>query len=170
MEQDIMQFSNKIVPCLWFASEAEEAARFYTGIFPNSRIGKIARYGKAGFETHGQKEGTVLTVQFELAGQSFTALNGGPIFKFNEAVSLQIMVDDQKELDFYWDKLTAGGDPKSQVCGWLKDKYGLSWQVAPKKIVEWLGDTNEKSERAMTALLKMRKLDIAALEKAYNGG
>ena len=165
-----MQFSNKIVPCLWFASEAEEAARFYTGIFPNSRIGKIARYGKAGFETHGQKEGTVLTVQFELAGQSFTALNGGPIFKFNEAVSLQIMVDDQKELDFYWDKLTAGGDPKSQVCGWLKDKYGLSWQVAPKKIVEWLGDTNEKSERAMTALLKMRKLDIAALEKAYNGG
>jgi predicted 3-demethylubiquinone-9 3-methyltransferase (glyoxalase superfamily) len=170
MEQDIMQFSNKIVPCLWFASEAEEAARFYTGIFPNSKIGKIARYGKAGFETHGQKEGTVLTVQFELAGQSFTALNGGPLFKFNEAVSLQIMVDDQKELDFYWDKLTAGGDPKSHVCGWLKDKYGLSWQVAPKKIVDWLGDTNEKSERTMTALLKMRKLDIAALEKAYNGG
>jgi predicted 3-demethylubiquinone-9 3-methyltransferase (glyoxalase superfamily) len=165
-----MQFSQKIVPCLWFAQEAEEAARYYTGIFPNSKIGRIARYGKAGFEQHQQKEGTVLTVQFDLAGQPFTALNGGPIFKFNEAVSLQIMVDDQKELDHYWDKLGAGGDPKAQVCGWLKDKYGLSWQVAPKKMVDWFGEPNEKSERAMTALMKMKKLDIAALEKAYSGG
>jgi len=164
-----MQFSQKIVPCLWFAQEAEEAARYYTGIFPDSKIGKIARYGKAGFEQHQQKEGTVLTVQFELAGQAFTALNGGPIFKFNEAVSLQIMVDDQKELDHYWNKLGAGGDPKAQICGWLKDKYGLSWQVAPKKMVDWFGDPNEKSERAMAALMKMSKLDIAALEKAYNG-
>src|SRR5204863_7232649 len=127
-----MQISQKIAPCLWFASEAEEAANFYTAIFPNSKIGKISRYGKAGQETHGQKPGTVLTVQFELDGQAFTALNGVPIFKFNEAVSLQIYVEDQKELDHYWSRLTAGGDPKSQVCGWLKDKYGLSWQVGPK--------------------------------------
>jgi predicted 3-demethylubiquinone-9 3-methyltransferase (glyoxalase superfamily) len=165
-----MQLSNKIVPCLWFASEAEEAARFYTGIFPDSKIGTIARYGKAGVETHGQKPGTVLTVQFQLAGQQFTALNGGPIFKFNEAVSLQIYVEDQKELDFYWDKLTAGGDPKSHVCGWLKDKYGLSWQVVPRRMVDWFGQANEKSERLMTALLQMGKLDIAALQKAYDGG
>ena len=164
-----MQFSQKIAPCLWFASEAEEAARYYTGIFPDSKIGTIARYGKAGFETHHQPEGTVLTVQFELAGQTFTALNGGPIFKFNEAVSLQIYVEDQKELDYYWNKLTAGGDPKAQVCGWLKDKYGLSWQVVPRKMVEWFGEPNAKSERAMSALLKMHKLDIAGLDKAYNG-
>jgi predicted 3-demethylubiquinone-9 3-methyltransferase (glyoxalase superfamily) len=167
--ESAMQFSQKIAPCLWFASEAEEAARYYTGIFPDSKIGRIARYGKAGFEQHQQKEGTVLTVQFELAGQPFTALNGGPIFKFNEAVSLQIYVDDQKELDYFWNKLTAGGDPAAQVCGWLKDKYGLSWQVVPKKIVEWFGDPNEKSERAMSALMKMGKLDIATLEKAYRG-
>jgi len=165
-----MQFSNKIVPCLWFASEAEEAARFYAGIFPDSKIGTIARYGKAGFETHRQKPGTVLTVQFELAGQSFTALNGGPLFKFNEAISLQVYVEDQKELDYFWDKLTAGGDPKSHVCGWLKDKYGLSWQVVPRQMVDWFGQASEKSERLMTALLEMGKLDIAKLEKAYNGG
>ena len=164
-----MQFSNQIIPCLWFASEAEEAARFYTGIFPDSKIGKIARYGKAGFETHRQKEGTVLTVQFELAGQAFTALNGGPMFELNEAVSLQIMVDDQKELDSYWNELTPGGDPKSQVCGWLKDRYGLSWQVVPKRMVDWFGEPDEKSERVMSALLEMSKLDIAALERAYEG-
>ena len=164
-----MKLSHKIAPCLWFASEAEEAARFYTGIFPDSRIVKIARYGKAGFETHRQPSGTVLTVQFELAGQPFTALNGGPLFKFSEAISLQIYVDDQKELDFYWERLTAGGDPKSQVCGWLKDKYGLSWQVVPAKLVEWFGEPNEKTERLMTALMKMGKLDIAALERAYHG-
>ncbi len=164
-----MQISQKIAPCLWFASEAEDAARYYTGIFPSSKIVKIARYGKAGFEQHQQKEGTVLTVQFELAGQAFTALNGGPLFKFNEAISLQIYVDDQKELDYYWDKLTAGGDPSAQVCGWLKDKYGLSWQVAPRKMVDWFGDPNEKSERAMTALMTMKKLDIATLDRAYEG-
>ena len=164
-----MHISQKIAPCLWFASEAEAAARFYVGIFPNSKVVKIARYGKAGFETHGQPEGTVLTVQFELDGQPFTALNGGPIFKFNEAVSLQIYVEDQKELDYYWDKLTAGGDPKSQVCGWLKDRYGLSWQVVPRKMVEWFGDPTPGSERLMTALMRMGKLDIAALERAYRG-
>ena len=164
-----MQISQKITPCLWFASEAEEAARYYVGIFPDSKIGKIARYGKAGFETHQQPEGTVLTVQFELAGQPFTALNGGPVFKFNEAVSLQIYVEDQEELDHYWNGLTAGGDPKSHVCGWLKDRYGLSWQVVPRKMVEWFGDPSEKSERVMSSLLEMGKLDIAALERAYEG-
>lgn len=164
-----MKISQKIAPCLWFDSEAEEAARFYTGIFPDSKISKIARYGKAGFETHQQPEGKVLTVQFELAGQAFTALNGGPIFKFNEAISLQVYVDDQKELDFYWNKLTAGGDPKSQFCGWLKDRYGLSWQVVPAKMVEWFGAPTPGSERLMAALMKMGKLDIAALERAYHG-
>ncbi len=164
-----MQISQKIAPCLWFASEAEEAARFYTGIFPNSKVVKIARYGKEGFETHGQREGTVLTVQFELDGQSFTALNGGPIFKFNEAVSLQVYVEDQKELDYFWDKLGAGGDPKSQVCGWLKDRYGLSWQVVPRKFVDWFGDPTPGTERLMKALMKMGKLDIATLERAYRG-
>ena len=164
-----MQISQKIAPCLWFASEAEEAARYYTGIFPNSKIGKIARYGKEGFETHQQKPGTVLTVQFELDGQPFTALNGGPIFKFNEAVSLQIYVDDQKELDHYWDKLTAGGDPKSHVCGWLKDKYGVSWQVVPRKAIDWWTHMDERAERAFAAMMKMGKLDIAALERAYEG-
>ena len=164
-----MQLTSKIAPCLWFASEAEAAARYYVDIFPDSKLGKIAYYGKAGSDQHRQKEGTVLTVQFELAGQTFTALNGGPLFKFNEAVSLQIYVDDQKELDYFWDKLTAGGDPKAQVCGWLKDKYGLSWQVAPRKMIEWWGVPNEKSERAMAALMKMKKIDIAALEKAYEG-
>ena len=166
-----MQFNQKIVPCLWFASEAEDAARYYTGIFPNSKIGRISRYGEAGQDQHQQKPGTVLTVEFELAGQTFTALNGGPIFKFTEAVSFQIMVDDQEDLDFYWNKLSAGGDPKAQVCGWLKDKYGLSWQVVPQKMIQWWADgPNDKSERAMAALMKMKKLDIAALEKAYNGG
>lgn len=159
----------RIAPCLWFAGEAEEAARYYVGIFPNSKIGTIARYGKAGFETHGQKEGSVLTVQFTLDGQKFTALNGGPLFKFNEAISLQVYVEDQKELDYYWDKLTAGGDPKSHVCGWLKDRYGLSWQVVPRKMEDWFAESNEKSERLMTELMKMGKLDIAALEKAYRG-
>jgi predicted 3-demethylubiquinone-9 3-methyltransferase (glyoxalase superfamily) len=164
-----MQFTQKIAPCLWFDTQAEEAVRFYTGIFPDSRIGKIARYGKAGFEQHQKPEGTVMTVQFHLAGQEFTALNGGPYFKFNEAVSLQIYVDDQNELDHYWNRLGEGGDPKAQVCGWLKDKFGLSWQVVPRVMVEWFGDPNEKSERAMTAMMRMSKLDIATLEKAYNG-
>jgi predicted 3-demethylubiquinone-9 3-methyltransferase (glyoxalase superfamily) len=164
-----MQFSQKIAPCLWFDSEAEEAANFYVSVFKNSRITQISRYPKAGQEIHHQKPGSVLTVAFELDGQSFTALNGGPLFKFNEALSLQIFVEDQKEFDYYWDKLTPGGDPKSQVCGWLKDKYGLSWQVVPKKMVEWLTRNDEKSQRAFAAMMKMGKLDIAALERAYEG-
>src|SRR5688572_27007323 len=160
-----MQLS-KIAPCLWFDTQAEDAANFYVAIFPDARINRIARYGKAGFEQHQKPEGSVMTVEFELAGQTFTALNGGPIFKFSEAISLQIYVEDQAELDHYWNRLGAGGDPKAQVCGWLKDKYGLSWQVAPRKMVEWFGEPNEKSERAMAAMLQMSKLDIAVLEKA----
>jgi predicted 3-demethylubiquinone-9 3-methyltransferase (glyoxalase superfamily) len=163
-----MQFP-KIVPCLWFAGEAEQAARHYVDIFPDSKLGQIAYYGKAGMEEHQQQEGTVLTVEFQLAGQTFTALNGPPLFKFNEAVSLQVMVDDQEELDYFWAKLGAGGDPKAQVCGWLKDRYGLSWQVVPKKIVHWWGVPNAKSERAMAAMMRMKKLDIAELERAYEG-
>ena len=164
-----MLFSQKIAPCLWFDNEGEDAAKFYVGIFKNSRIVSISRYPKAGQETHQKPEGSVLTVAFELDGCSFTALNGGPIFKFSEAISLQIFVEDQQELDYYWDKLTKGGDPKSQVCGWLKDKYGLSWQVVPKKLIGWWENPSEKSERAFAAMMKMGKLDIAALERAYNG-
>jgi predicted 3-demethylubiquinone-9 3-methyltransferase (glyoxalase superfamily) len=160
---------SKIAPCLWFDTEAEEAAKFYVSLFPDSKIVRIARYGKAGFEQHQKPEGSVMTVQFELAGQSFTALNGGSTFKFNEAVSLQVYVKDQQELDYYWDKLGAGGNPKAQVCGWLKDRFGLSWQIAPANMVEWFGDPDERSERAMAAMMSMKKLDIATLEKAYHG-
>jgi predicted 3-demethylubiquinone-9 3-methyltransferase (glyoxalase superfamily) len=164
-----MQFSQKIAPCLWFDSQAEEAANLYVSVFKNSRIVDIARYGKAGQETHKRVPGSVMTVAFELAGLPFTALNGGPIFKFSEAISLQIFVDDQKEYDHYWERLTPGGDPRSQVCGWLKDKYGLSWQVTPKKMIEWFTKPGENTERAFAAMMKMGKLDIAALERAYNG-
>jgi predicted 3-demethylubiquinone-9 3-methyltransferase (glyoxalase superfamily) len=164
-----MQFSQKIAPCLWFDHQGEDAAKFYVSIFKNSKIVAIARYGKAGHETHHQPEGAVMTVAFELDGLPFTALNGGPIFKFSEAISLQIFIEDQEELDYYWDKLTPGGDPKAQICGWLKDKYGLSWQVVPKILVEWLTRPDEKSQRAFAAMMKMGKLDLAALERAYNG-
>jgi len=164
-----MQFSQKIAPCLWFDSQAEEAANYYVGIFKNSKIVDISRYGKAGQETHQKPVGSVLMVSFEIEGLPFSALNGGPIFKFNEAISLQIYVEDQKELDYYWDRLTPGGDPKSHVCGWLKDKFGVSWQVVPRKLIEWWSTPNEKSQRAFEAMMKMGKLDIAALERAYNG-
>jgi predicted 3-demethylubiquinone-9 3-methyltransferase (glyoxalase superfamily) len=165
-----MASTQPIVPCLWFDSQAEEAARFYTGIFKNSKIGKITRYTEAGREVHGRAAGTVMTVEFELNGQSFTALNGGPHFKFNEAVSFQIMCQNQEEVDHYWNKLTQGGDPNAQQCGWLKDKYGLSWQVVPTVLVELMGDPDkEKAGRAMNALLKMKKLDITALKRAFEG-
>jgi predicted 3-demethylubiquinone-9 3-methyltransferase (glyoxalase superfamily) len=164
-----MQFSQKIAPCLWFDDQGEEAANFYVGIFRNSKIIDVARYGKAGQEQHQRPVGSVMTVAFELEGLPFTALNGGPVFKFSEAISFQIYVEDQKELDYYWDKLTPGGDPKSQVCGWLKDKFGVSWQVVPRKMVEWFTKTDERSQRTITAMMKMGKLDIAALERAYHG-
>lgn len=160
----------KISPCLWFDSEAEQAAQFYTGIFKNSRIVTITRYGKAGFEIHHRPAGSVMTVSFELDGQKFTALNGGPLFKFNEAISFQVHCETQKEIDYYWEKLSAGGDPKAQQCGWLKDKYGLSWQVVPTIVGELFKDENSaKSQRAMEAMLRMKKLDIAELKKALAG-
>ncbi len=162
--------TQKITPCLWFDHQAEEAANFYTSIFKNSKITHISHYGEGGQEVHGQKAGTVLTVSFELEGQSFVALNAGPAFQFNEAISLQIHCDTQEEVDHFWDKLSAGGDPAAQQCGWLKDKYGLSWQVVPTVMFEMLDDPDaEKSGRAMTAMMQMKKLDISQLQQAYNG-
>ncbi len=162
--------TQKIKPCLWFDQQAEEAANFYTALFSNSRITHISRYSEAGQEIHGQKAGTVLTVSFELEGQSFVALNGGPQFKFNEAVSLQILCETQEEVNHFWEKLSEGGDSAAQQCGWLKDKFGLSWQVIPKVLFELLDDPDaEKSGRAMTAMMQMKKLDIAQLKQAYDG-
>lgn len=157
-----------LTPCLWFDGEAEDAARFYTGIFRNSRIVAISRYGEAGREVHGQPAGKVLTVAFELDGQPFTALNGGPQFKFNEAVSFQVPCQTQAEVDYYWDRLSAGGDPSAQQCGWLKDRFGLSWQVFPAKVMDMLQDKDRKrADRVMAAILEMKKMDLAKLEKAY---
>ena len=159
-----------ITPCLWFDSEAEDAARFYTGIFRNSKITSITRYGEAGREVHGQPAGKVLVVAFELDARPFTALNGGPQFKFNEAVSLQIPCRNQEEIDYYWDKLTAGGDARAQQCGWLKDRYGLSWQVFPAALMDMLQDRDrKKADRAMQAMMEMKKMDLKALERAYAG-
>ncbi len=160
----------KITPCLWFDSEAEDAARFYTDIFRNSKITGISRYGEAGREVHGQPAGKVLTVAFELDGQPFTALNGGPQFKFNEAVSFQIPCQTQEEIDYYWDKLTAGGEARAQQCGWLKDRYGVSWQVFPAAVMDMLQDRDrKKADRVMQAIMEMRKMDLKALERAYAG-
>jgi len=160
----------KISPCLWFDNQAEEAARYYCSIFKDSRITEISHYTEAGQETHGQPAGRVLAVGFELNGQPFTAMNGGPLFKFNEAISLQVPCDTQEEIDYYWDKLCNGGDPAAQVCGWLKDKYGLSWQVFPHEVQQMLLDPDrEKAGRAMAALMTMRKMDLAALRKAFKG-
>jgi predicted 3-demethylubiquinone-9 3-methyltransferase (glyoxalase superfamily) len=165
-----MIMSNAIVPCLWFDTQAEDAARFYTGIFKNSTIGTITRYSEAGREVHGRAAGTVMTVEFDLNGQKFTALNGGPHFKFNEAISFQIMCQNQQEVDHYWNKLSQGGDPSAQQCGWLKDKFGVSWQVVPTPLLEMLTDSDrEKADRTMEAMLQMKKLDIAELERAYEG-
>lgn len=160
----------RINPCLWFDDQAEQAAKFYTGIFPNSRIVSVSRYGKAGQEIHGRPPGSVMLVAFELDRQSFTALNGGPVFKFNEAVSLQVNCETQEEVDYYWNKLGAGGDPEAQQCGWLKDRYGLSWQIVPTLMAElFKGEATPQCERAMGAMLRMKKLDIAALKRAFDG-
>jgi len=135
-----MQVTQKITPCLWFDDQAEEAVDFYTAIFKKSRIANIARYGEAGHDVHGKPAGTVMTLAFELDGQTFTALNGGPIFKFNEAISSQVNCDTQEEVDYYWEKLSEGGDEKAQQCGWLKVKYGVSWQVVPRVLPEMITD------------------------------
>jgi len=160
----------RITPCLWFDTQAEEAVRFYTSIFRNSRIVSISRYGAAGHEVHGMPAGTVLTVAFELEGQAFTALNGGPVFKFNEAISLQVGCETQEEVDYYWERLSAGGDERAQQCGWLKDRYGLSWQVVPSVLIAMIQDPDPaRAGRAMTAMLQMKKLDIDKLKRAVAG-
>ncbi|MCK9208542.1 MAG: VOC family protein [Salinivirgaceae bacterium] len=150
----------KITPCLWFDSQAEEAARFYTSIFKNSSIGDISRFGKEGFEFHGKPEGTVMTVGFTLDGQLFTALNGGPIFTFNESVSFMVGCDTQNEIDYYWNKLTEGGQESN--CGWLKDKFGVSWQIIPNILSKLMTDP-EKAPRVTQAFLQMKKFDIQKL-------
>ena len=156
-----------ITPCLWFDGNAEPAVHFYSSIFKNFRITDVTRYGKAGHEIHGMKEGAVLTIAFEINGQPFTALNGGPMFKFNEAVSFQIPCENQEEIDFYWSRLAEGADARAQQCGWLKDKFGVSWQVIPSMLPELLRSNDAAvSERVMSALLKMKKLDIDTLRKA----
>ena len=158
----------KISPCLWFDDQGEEAAKFYTSIFKDSKIGDVTRYGKEGYEIHGREEGTVMTVEFEIEGQKFLALNGGPIFKFNEAISFQVYCETQEEVDYYWEKLSEGGDEKAQQCGWLKDKYGVSWQIVPIILIKMLKDKDsEKSQKVMKAMLQMHKLDISTLKKAY---
>jgi predicted 3-demethylubiquinone-9 3-methyltransferase (glyoxalase superfamily) len=165
-----MHTPQRIAPCLWFDHQAEEAATFYVSVFKNSKIVSVARYGKAGQEIHKRPAGSVMTVAFELDGQAFTALNGGPAFTFNEAVSLQVNCRNQEEVDYYWDKLSKGGDPKAQQCGWLKDKYGLSWQIVPSVLPEMLKDhESAKAQRAMEALLRMKKIDIRELERAVAG-
>lgn len=166
-----MPLQQRITPCLWFDNQAEEAANFYVSIFKNSKITGISRYSEVGQEVHHRPAGSVMTVSFELDGQTFTALNGGPVFRFNEAVSLQINCDSQEEVDYYWDKLSKGGDPKAQECGWLKDRYGLSWQVVPRVLIDMLKDhSSEKAKRAMEAMLRMKKINIAELEHAYATG
>lgn len=158
---------NRVRICLWFDTQAEEAARYYTAIFKDSKLGTIAHYPEAGQEVHGKPAGSVMTVEFELNGQQFIALNGGPDFTFNEAVSIEITCKDQEELDYYWDRLRESGDPEAQVCGWLKDKYGLSWQVVPDGLDEVLNDPDEaKSTKAYTAMLRMKKLDLEAMKAA----
>ena len=151
----------KITPCLWFDTEGEEAATFYTSVFPNSRILEVARYGSAG----PRPEGTVMTVSFELDGQKFLALNGGPEFTFSEAISFQVDSETQEEVDAYWSKLSAGGE--AGPCGWLKDKFGLSWQIVPNRLPELLADPDrERAQRVMEAMLKMRKIEVDELERA----
>jgi predicted 3-demethylubiquinone-9 3-methyltransferase (glyoxalase superfamily) len=155
----------KITPCLWFDSEAEQAANFYVSVFSNSRILDVTRYGKEGFEVHGQAEGKVMTVVFEIEGQKFMALNGGPHFRFTPAISLMVDCRTQAEVDALWEKLSA--DPEAEQCGWLKDRFGLSWQIIPAALTEMMRDPDPQSAgRVMQAMLKMKKIDIAALEAA----
>ncbi len=158
----------KITPCLWFDTEAEAAANFYTSVFKNSRIKQVSRYGKAGHDIHSKESGSVMVVEFEIEGQTFTALNGGPQFKFNEAVSFQVMCDTQDEIDYFWDRLCRGGEEGR--CGWLKDKYGLSWQVVPSVLPELLTDAaGARLDRMIDAIMKMKKFDLEAVKQAAAG-
>ncbi len=160
--------AQKVTPCLWFDTEAEAAANAYVAIFGNSRILNISRYGKEGHEIHGRQAGSVMTVEFELDGQKFVGLNGGPQFKFSEAVSFQVHCTTQDEIDHYWGRLSEGGE--EGPCGWLKDRFGVSWQVVPAVLPQMLMDSDPaKAARVTKAFLQMRKFDIAALERAYQG-
>lgn len=159
----------RIAPCLWFDNQAEDAAKFYVSVFKNSKIGRITRYGEVGQEIHGGKPGSVLVVEFELDGQPFSGLNGGPLFKFSEAISFQVPCDTQDEIDYYWTRLQEGGGGESD-CGWLKDRFGLSWQVFPAALQAMLASSDrQKADRAMAAMLTMKKLDLAALQRAFDG-
>jgi predicted 3-demethylubiquinone-9 3-methyltransferase (glyoxalase superfamily) len=158
----------KITTTLWFKSQAAEAVKFYTSVFKNAKVGRSTRYGKAGFEFHQQPEGTLMTVEFEIEGQKFLALNGGAKTQFNESVSFVVNCDTQEEIDYYWSKLTENGDPDAQACGWLKDQFGVSWQVAPSILSNLLADP-EKAELIMAALVTMKKLNISELHQAYKG-
>jgi predicted 3-demethylubiquinone-9 3-methyltransferase (glyoxalase superfamily) len=157
----------KIIPFLWFDDQAEEAANFYTTLFKNSKIGRILRNTEEAAEKTGGPVGSVLTIEFEIEGQKFVALNGGPLFKFNESISFVINCETQEEVDYFWEKLTADGGEES-ACGWLKDKFGVSWQITPTVLIDMLQDSNqEKSRRVMQAMLQMKKIDIKALKDAY---
>jgi predicted 3-demethylubiquinone-9 3-methyltransferase (glyoxalase superfamily) len=165
-----MAILQKITPFLWFDNQAEQAAHFYVSIFQNSGIETVTRYGSEGVEKHGMPPGTVLTVSFRLEGQIFTALNGGPKFTFSPAVSFVVHCETQAEIDRLWDQLGAEGDPSWQACGWLKDKFGLSWQIVPEALLAMMVDKDAtRSERVMKAVMQMKKLDFAALERAYEG-
>jgi predicted 3-demethylubiquinone-9 3-methyltransferase (glyoxalase superfamily) len=158
-----------IKPCLWFDSNAEEAAKFYTSVFPKSKIGKIARYDDESAKRMGRPQGSVLTVEFVLGGRPFFALNGGPVFKFTEAISFSVSCETQREVDYYWKKLSAGG--QESQCGWLKDKFGVSWQIVPSILGKYLTDRDpEKAARVMHAMMQMGKLDIKKLKQAYQAG
>ena len=165
-----MHSIQKITPFLWFSGRAEEAAEFYVGIFRNSKICSIARYTEAGQEQHRQPPGSVMTVAVKLDGQDFTLLNGGPVFQFTPAISFVINCESQEEIDHFWNQLSEGGAPEARQCGWLADKFGLSWQVVPTALPAMLMDADtEKAGRVMTALMGMKKIDLAALKKAYAG-
>jgi predicted 3-demethylubiquinone-9 3-methyltransferase (glyoxalase superfamily) len=160
------RITQKITPFLWFDGQAEEAVKFYTSIFENSKIGSATRYDEEGSRAAGRPKGSVMTVPFQLEGQDFVALNGGPVFKFTEAISFVVNCETQKEVDHFWEKLSAGGEEVQ--CGWLKDKFGLSWQVVPTILTELLQDKDpQKAKRVMAAMLKMKKIDIAELRRAY---
>lgn len=159
----------KITPFLWFDSNAEEAVNFYVSIFKNSKVGKVTRYDEASSKAAGRPEGSVMTMEFQLEGQNFSAINGGPHFKFTEAISFVVDCETQEEVDYFWGKLTADGGQESQ-CSWLKDKYGLSWQITPRVLIEMIGDQDpQKAQRVMEAMLQMKKIDIATLKRAYDG-
>ena len=161
--------TQKITPCLWYDGNAKEAADFYASVFKDSAIGKTAKYDEESSKGSGQPEGSVLVVEFEIAGQKFVGLNGGPHFKFSEAISFMIDCKDQAEVDYFWSRLTADGGEESQ-CGWLKDKFGLSWQVVPSMMSETVtGPDPEGSKRAMAAMMKMKKIDIKTIQDAYDG-